>query len=164
MKKRESSYTVGGNVNWCSHCLKKKKVCRFLRKLKIELSCVCVCSVVSLCDSRDCSLPGPSVYGIFQARILELVAITYCRGSSQSRNWTLVSCISYIGRLILYHHATWKPRITIWFSKTRNQPKCPSTDEWINMWHIYTKKYNSATKKDKAICSNMDPTRDYHTK
>ena len=80
-----------------------------------------------------------------------------------SPNWTLVSCISYIGRLILYHHATWKPRITIWFSKTRNQPKCP-TDEWINMWHLYTMEYNSATKKDKAICSNMDATRDYHTK
>ena len=41
---------------------------------------------MSLCDSVDCSLPGPSVYGIFQTRILELVAITYCRGSSKPRN------------------------------------------------------------------------------
>ena len=144
---------------------KKKKVCRFLRKLNIELSCVCVCAQSCLfVTPGTVACQALQVYGIFQARILELVAITYCRGSSQPRNWTLVSCISYIGRLILYHHATWKPRITIWFSKTRNQPKCPSTDEWINMWHIYTKKYNSATKKDKAICSNMDLTRDYHTK
>ena len=33
--KRESSYTVSGNVSWCSHC--GKQVCRFLKKLKIEL-------------------------------------------------------------------------------------------------------------------------------
>ena len=34
VEKREPSYTVGGNVNWCSHCGKQW---RFLRKLKIEL-------------------------------------------------------------------------------------------------------------------------------
>ena len=41
----------------------------------------------------DCSLPGSSVHGIFQARILEWVAISFSRGSSQLRDWTLVSCI-----------------------------------------------------------------------
>ena len=35
MGKRELSLTVGGNVSWCSHC--GKQVCRFLKKLKIEL-------------------------------------------------------------------------------------------------------------------------------
>ena len=39
----------------------------------------------------DCSLPGSSVHGIFQARILEWVAISFSRGSSQSRDWTWVS-------------------------------------------------------------------------
>ena len=47
---------------------------------------------LTLCDPMDCSLPGSSVHGIFQARILEWVAISYSRGSSQPRDWTRVSC------------------------------------------------------------------------
>ena len=42
----------------------------------------------------DCSLPGSSGHGIFQARILEWVAMSFSRGSSQPRNWTGVSCIA----------------------------------------------------------------------
>ena len=38
----------------------------------------------TLCDPMDCSLPGFSVHGILQARILEWVTITFSRGSSQS--------------------------------------------------------------------------------
>ena len=44
--------------------------------------CVCVQSCLTLCDPMDCSPPGSSVHGIFQARILELVAISSSRGSS----------------------------------------------------------------------------------
>ena len=41
------------------------------------------CSVVpTLCDRMDCSPPGSSVHGILQARILEWVAIPFCRRSS----------------------------------------------------------------------------------
>ena len=47
-----------------------------------------------LCDSMDCSLPGFSVHGIFQARVLEWVAISFSRGSSQPRDWTRVSRIA----------------------------------------------------------------------
>ena len=53
-----------------------------------------------------CSPPwtrGSSVHGILQARILEWVAISSSRGSSQTRNRTHVSYISCIGRQILYH-------------------------------------------------------------
>ena len=33
-------------------------------------------------------------------------------------------------------------------ARTWNQPKCPSTDEWVKkMWHIYTMEYYSATKR-----------------
>ena len=39
-----------------------------------------------LCDLMDCSLPGASVHGILQARILELVFMLSSRGSSQSRD------------------------------------------------------------------------------
>ena len=39
-------------------------------------------SCLILCDPMDCSLPGSSVHGIFQARVLEWVAISFSRGSS----------------------------------------------------------------------------------
>ena len=57
-------------------------------------------SCLILCDPMDCSPPGSSVHGILQARILEWVAISFFRGSSQSRNWTQVSLH---WRQILYH-------------------------------------------------------------
>ena len=44
------------------------------------------------CNPMDCSLPGCSVHGILQARILEWVAISFSRGSSSPRNRTQVSC------------------------------------------------------------------------
>ena len=50
--------------------------------------------------------PGFSVYGIFQARILECVAISYSRGSAWPKDGTHVSCVSCLGRQILYHWAT----------------------------------------------------------
>ena len=46
------------------------------------------------CDPMDCSLPGYSVHGIFQARVLEWLAISFSRGSSQPRDRTLLSCIA----------------------------------------------------------------------
>ena len=51
----------------------------------------------------DYSPPGFSAHGIFQARILEWVAISFFRGSSWPRDQTYVSCI---GRWILYHWPT----------------------------------------------------------
>ena len=45
----------------------------------------------TLCDPMDCSLPGFSVHGILQARILEWAAISFSRGSSRPRDWTWVS-------------------------------------------------------------------------
>ena len=46
---------------------------------------------LTLCNPMDCSLPGSSIHGILQARILEWVAIPSSRGSSQLRDWTQVS-------------------------------------------------------------------------
>jgi len=69
-------------------------------------SCVQLC--MTLCDSMDCSMPGSSVHGIFQARILGWVAISYSKGSSRPRDWTHVSCISCTGRWIPYHWAIWE--------------------------------------------------------
>ena len=49
---------------------------------------------VQFCDPMDCSLPGSSVHGILQARVLEWAAISFPRGSSQPRDWTWVSRIA----------------------------------------------------------------------
>ena len=59
-------------------------------------------SCPTLCNPMDCSLPGFSVHGIFQARVLEWVAMSFSRGSSQPRDWTRVSRI--VGR-----------RFTLWY-------------------------------------------------
>ena len=51
----------------------------------------------TLCSPMDCSsLPGSSVHGISQARVLEWVVISFSRGSSRPRDWTQVFCI--VGR------------------------------------------------------------------
>ena len=51
-------------------------------------------SCPTLCNPRDCNLPGSSVHGIFQARVLEWVVIFFSRGSSWPRGWTQVSYIA----------------------------------------------------------------------
>ena len=56
-------------------------------KPKSEVTQLCL----TLYDFMDCSLPGSSVHGIFQARILEWVAISFSRESSQPRDQTQVS-------------------------------------------------------------------------
>ena len=65
--------------------------------------CVLSCTVKSLYNPMYCSLPGFSVHGIFPARILERIATSSSRRSSHPRDQTYVSCVSCIGRQILYH-------------------------------------------------------------
>ena len=69
--------------------------------------CVCVC-VLSHVQPMDCSPPSSSVHGIFQARTLEWVAISYSSGYSRRRDRTYISCISWTGRQSLYHCTKWK--------------------------------------------------------
>ena len=47
-------------------------------------------SCPTLCNPMGCSLPGSSVHGIFQAIVLEWIAISFSRGSSQPRDRTWV--------------------------------------------------------------------------
>ena len=52
----------------------------------------------------DCILPGSSVHGIFQAIVLEWIAISFSRGSSQTRDWTQVS------HIVDRHFTVWATR------------------------------------------------------
>ena len=76
----------------------------------ISFSCSCVLSHVLLWDPMDCSPPGSSVQGIFQAGIQEWVAVSYSRGSSWPRDPTCVSCI---GRQVLTTAPPGKPYIIL---------------------------------------------------
>ena len=69
-------------------------------------------SCPTLCNSRDCSLPGSSVHEILRERILEWVAIPFSRESSQPKNQTRVSCIA--GRFF----TSWATREAPWVQVT----------------------------------------------
>ena len=60
----------------------------------------------TVCGHMEGSPSGSSVHGILQARILEYVAMPSSRGSSWPRDGIHVSCISFIGRWVLYHCTT----------------------------------------------------------
>ena len=102
-------------------------------KLKPILICVCMSSCSFLfethCDPMNCSPPGSSVHGIFQARIVGWVAISYSKGSSQPRDQTNVSCISCTGRQILQHSAT---------SEAHKCLKCTKNEEMKEMETLHT--------------------------
>jgi len=73
------------------------------------LGCICVQSCSTLCDPMDCSLQGSSLHGVLQAKLLEWVAISFSRWSSWPRDRTCVSCI---GRWILFYRDSWEALVT----------------------------------------------------
>ena len=80
------------SIHLCLFCFLTYRVIVtiFLNSMKSESEVAQLCP--TLCDPMDCSPPGPSVPGIFQARVLEWVAISFSRRSSQPRDQTQVSC------------------------------------------------------------------------
>ena len=66
----------------------------FYVQSNVSCSCEVAQSCPTLCDPMDCSLLGSSVPEIFQARVLEWVAISFSTGSSWPRDRTWVSCIA----------------------------------------------------------------------
>ena len=94
-------------------------------KLQVLVAQLCP----TLCDPVDCSLPGSSVHGILQARILEWVAIPFSRGSSQPRDWTWSSCIA--GR----HFTLWAAREVLYgaWRRINNQEVKRRAVDWITM-------------------------------
>ena len=92
---------------------------------------VCVCLVAQLCQTlcnpTDCNLPGSSVHGILQARILEWVAFPSSRGSSAPSDWTQVSHIA--GRFF----TIWSTReVYMGIVYFGNFPKIISKQKWKN--------------------------------
>ena len=75
----------------------------------------------TLCDPMDCSLPGSSVHGILQAKVLEWVAISFSRGSSRPRDWTQVS------RIPSRHFNLWAQRSIIFVVWSKEFTICPGS-------------------------------------
>ena len=69
-------------------------------------------SCLTLCSLMNCSLPGSSVPGIFQARILERVVMSYFRGSNRPRDQTRISSFSIFGRFFTTS-VTWEASLDL---------------------------------------------------
>ena len=65
---------------------------------------------LTLCDPMVCSLPGSSLHGIFQGRILEWVAMSSSRESSQPRDRTHVSILFFLNFILFFNFT-----ILYWF-------------------------------------------------
>ena len=113
---------------------------------RAPLCCPVTRSCAQLCDPVDCGHPVSFVHGIFQERILDRVAISSSRTSSQPKDRTCVSCISSIGRQILYHCTTWdsliaqmvricwqcrRPKLYPWVRKTPWRGEWPATSVFL---------------------------------
>ena len=106
-------------------------------------------TLLTLCDPRDCSPPGSFVHGILQARILEWVAISFSRGSSQPRDQTQVSHTA--GRY--FNH--WATHLS--FSKYFKKIKMlePSQSHSMNPLFWYQKLEKYSKNKEKKITNQF---------
>ena len=85
-------------------------------------------SCVQLCNPMDCSLAGSSVHGVLQARILEWVAVSSFRGSSQVSNLHPLYLLYWLAGSSLLG-ATWEARIWPWLNlKATEQTTLSLTD------------------------------------
>ena len=99
-------------------------------------------SCLTLCDPTDSSLSGFSIHGILQARILEWVAMPSSRGCSWLRDWTHVSCDSWVAggcRQILYHWATWE---AVWYIVSAKYMLITSLPFWNCSQFVFTWKHS----------------------
>ena len=113
------------------------------RRTETQMTALCLVTqlCLTLCNPKDCSLPGSSLHGILQARILEWVTMPSTRGSSQAMYRTQVSPIA--GRFFTvwatYHSGL--IRYTVLKGKKKSTTKNPSVfisknrDE-VTLWRM----------------------------
>ena len=125
----------------------------------------------TLCDPMDCSLPGFSVHGIFQARVLEWVAISFSRGSflTQGLNPGLLHCrqmlypLSHQGIISILSSILntnvniifWEKKVTqwLWFFKI-------TMETWIYKFQIMSRHIGVKIKEIKLVL-NSQPLQGY---
>ena len=114
-------------------------------KLKVTQSCP------TLCNPMDCSLPGSSVHGILQARILEWVVVPFSRGLSQPSGQTQVEPSVIKPSLQADSLPSEPPEKQ---KKKKLILKCPSTLEWINIFETL-ESYEGILHSNKKNSVNM---------
>ena len=112
---------TSGN-SWFTYCWSLAWRILSIILLACESESEVVQSCPTLCDPMHGSLPGSSVHGIFQARILEWAAIPWSRGSSQPRDQTRVSCIA-------------DRRFTFWATSVWDECNCAVVWASFFRWH-----------------------------
>ena len=119
MLKRKVQYL--GHLMWRTDSLEKTLMLEKIegRRKESESESEVAQSCLTLCNPMAYSPPGSSIHGILQARILEWVAISFSRGSSQPRDWTHVSCI--VGR-----------RFNLWATKEGRRRKEQKKMRWLD--------------------------------
>ena len=122
-------------------------------------------SCLTLCDSMDCSPSGSFVHGIFQAIVLEWIALSFSRGSSQPRDWTQVS------RIVDRRFTIWATReVQSGSPREGTQRLSVASAKTLSMdnedvVYIYNGiLFNHKKEWNNPICSNMGGPGDCHTK
>ena len=105
-------------------------------------------SCLTLCDPMDCSLPGSSVHGTFQALVLEWIAISFSKGSSQPRDWTRVS------RIVDRCFTVWATNNGDWIKGSQEKPVLSSPGDrkgtvWQGTKLFKTTLVESNTRREK---------------
>ena len=90
---REKGTRIIYGIYYFWYLYKDRKISENMHYM-LEVKVFVTQSCPTLCNPVDCGPPDSSVHRIFQARIMEWVAILFCRGSSQSRDQTHISCIA----------------------------------------------------------------------
>ena len=121
---------------------------QWYQNTKITQSCP------TLCDPMDCSLPGSSIHGIFQARVLEWGAIAFSKGSSWLRDQTQVSCIAGRCSTLWASGETPKMPLSLVIKHNINRHKSPVTliiytlecicveNVTLSLWALHPQTYN----------------------
>ena len=133
--------TQGLNAIWSSVCTSFSGLCFpcndliYLLGLKAHLTLMLLAymlhcfSHIRLCDPMDHSLPGSSVHGSPEARILEWAAISFSGVSFPPRDRTRVSCLSCTSRQIPYHQhhlrSSWMLMTPLLISELTPEPQIP---------------------------------------
>ena len=111
--------------------------------------CVCAKSFqlcLTLCNPKDCSPPGSSVHGNSPGKNIGVG----WKMKNRTIIWPSNPTPGHMPRKTAIQKDTYTPMLIaalVTISRTRRQPPCPSTEEWIKvMWCIYTMEYYSAIK------------------
>ena len=110
----------------------------------------CACPVTQLCDPMDCSLPGSSVHGVLQARIVKWVAISFSRGIFPTQG----SNLSLAGRFFTTVPPG-KPCSKFYLGAT-SRVQARHLGFWLNHWHL--SKGSKAQKASTVVGSHLNMT------